>query len=215
MLILFLLPAFAFSQSQYKYCLSGGFYSECITLLDSNKFVYESTGDVGNAVNISHGSYTLSATKLVLRFDGDTSEQYRGHVQSKNSPAHSDDACRIELTAIDQLTKEPLPGAAVKIFNHDGKVLTKAAADAAGHIVLNAPRTQGECNLIVSYVAYSPVITPLSPGNDYEMIIYMAPAYTGMPAGQVMTYKIKRNKKDFELRRRGQERFEKIEIRRY
>lgn len=213
LLLLCIIPLTATSQSQYKYCLSGGFYSECITLEDSNRFTYESAGDVGNAVAVSHGRYTLSRTKLVLRF-GDASE-YKSHVQLKISPGVNDDLFRMEITVRDQLNKEPLIAVLIRLCDDHGNVLAQGLTDVDGHLAINSPRTAQIGAVQLTSVGYDPLTVPVSASGDYTLTALMAQAYMGMPAGKVLTYKIKGGKNDFELRPRGQERFEKREIRKF
>jgi hypothetical protein len=165
-LLLLLLPFLAMAQLRGTYGYHFTFESESISFLDSDKFNYRFSSDVGGRYGT--GFYALSEDSLVLHFTGKYPEKHDTLIVE--SLAQADDVGRIKVFAYDSAFKENLP-LNFRIYSEKAKIDINGTTGMDGKGLIELPGLKDSCT-ITFFDLSSPLSYPIFLDRGYNIKVY-------------------------------------------
>lgn len=158
----------------------------CIDFLDSNRFNWESTGDMGTYY-VGSGRYSFEDEKLILRFDRNI-EGNPPNLNIESFPADSDNEVDLRFRILDN-HKQSLPGVRVTV-RQDSLLIFQS--DINGYLEINSLLKESKPVKIElsNLLGYQNLEFELIPDSDKEINLVLYPQQPEIISDQTIQFKI-------------------------
>lgn len=168
----------------YCYSFNAG-DGNCIEFKKSNRFNWESTGDLGTYY-VGSGIYSLEGEMLILNFDKNIGIN-KSKIKIESISNNSDDEVRLRFRILDN-KKQPLPGVRVTI-KQDSHL--NFQSDIEGYLEINLPKEAEPTKIEISnLLGYENVKFNLIPNSDKEINVELYPQQPEKISDKIFQFKI-------------------------
>ena len=185
-----------YSQSRIKgkYCREYELknFSNCLNFISDNEFEFENSGDMG-VIKYGRGEYKIEDGKLILNYNK-TKPVKTGHHVSEIW-GNNKDSINLKFHFFD-FSNNPIPF--VNVFYKDSLSMhgySGIVANKEGTAELILPKGKINTQLSFSNVGFSQYEITISKNYNYNILVYLQKADTGLPIiGQIDTIEIEKKK---------------------